>query len=152
MSEVPPQDSRGLFMLPQAPEQAGYYVYGTPTRGKAQYAHPSMLTLILAVEREWARTETRKFGVGNISVDGGAFFGHKSHRKGLEVDCRPVRKDGRHVPVTYDSPDYDQAATAKLIELFRACAAAPLAIFFNDVRIPGTRRLKNHDDHFHVQF
>lgn len=86
------------------------------------------------------------------SMDQVAYFGHKSHRKGLEVDCRPVRKDGRHVPVTYDSPDYDLAATTKLIGLFRACAAAPLVIFFNDVRIPGTRWLKKHDDHFHVQF
>lgn len=27
MPEVAPQDSRGLFMLPQAPEGAGYYTY-----------------------------------------------------------------------------------------------------------------------------
>lgn len=152
MREVPPQDSCGYFMLPQAPEEAGYYVYGTPAQGAAQYAHPSMMTLLLAVEREWSRTETRKFGVGNISVAGGLGFGHQSHRKGLEVDCRPVRKDGRQQPVTYLSPDYDRDATAKLIGLFRTCAAAPLVIFFNDGSIPGTRPLEKHNDHFHVQF
>jgi penicillin-insensitive murein endopeptidase len=27
-----PKDGRGFFMLPQAPEGAGYYVYGTPGR------------------------------------------------------------------------------------------------------------------------
>lgn len=152
MEEVAPQDSRGLFMLPQAPEGAGYYVYGTPSHGAAQYAHPTMMTLIHAVEREWALIESRRFGVGNISVAGGLAFGHKSHRKGLEVDVRPLRRDGHHVPVTFLSPDYDRYATSLLIQLFRTCAAAPLVIFFNDGKIPGTRPLVNHNDHFHVQF
>lgn len=152
MAEVAPQDSRGLFMLPQAPEGAGYYVYGTPVNGAAQYAHPNMMTLLFAVEREWVLVESRKFGVGNISVAGGLNFGHKSHRKGPEVDVRPVRKDGRPHSVTYLSPDYDRRATQLLIELFRACAASPLVIFFNDGKIPGTRPLTNHNEHFHVQF
>lgn len=152
MAEVAPQDSRGLFMLPQAPEGAGYYVYGTPANGAAQFAHPNMLSLLFAVEREWAIVDNRRFGVGNISVAGGLDFGHKSHRKGLEVDVRPLRKDGRHHPVTFLSPDYDRRATQILIELFHACAAGPLVIFFNDGKIPGTRPLARHDDHFHVQF
>ena len=33
MLEVQPRDKRGFFILPQAPEDAGYYVYGTPGRG-----------------------------------------------------------------------------------------------------------------------
>jgi penicillin-insensitive murein endopeptidase len=152
MAEVAPQDSRGLFMLPQAPEGAGYYVYGTPGNGAAHYAHPNMMTLLCAVEREWALIDSRKFGVGNISVAGGLDFGHKSHRKGLEVDVRPLRKDGGRYPVTYLSPDYDRQATLVLIQLFQACAAGPLVIFFNDGKIPGTRPLVNHNDHFHVQF
>ena len=152
MLAVAPQDERGLFMLPQAPEEAGYYVYGTPINGAAQFAHPNMMSLIFAVEREWALIETRKFGVGNISVAGGRAFGHKSHRKGLEVDVRPLRKDGRHIPVTFLSPDYDRHATQRLIQLFRDCVAAPLVIFFNDGKIPGTQPLEKHNDHFHVQF
>ena len=52
LSQLQPQDSRHYFMLPQAPEEAGYYVYGTPTGGKFQYAHPNMLTVLLWVERE----------------------------------------------------------------------------------------------------
>lgn len=152
MSEVAPQDARGLFMLPQAPEGSGYYVYGTPINGAAQYAHPNMMTLLLAVEREWILIDKRKFGVGNISVAGGLAFGHKSHRKGLEVDVRPLRKDGHQAPVTFLSPDYDRYGTQLLIQLFRACAAVPLVIFFNDGKIPGTRPLAGHNDHFHVQF
>jgi hypothetical protein len=41
-------------MLPRAPADAGYYVYGQlnnkPSHGEYQYAHPSMMTTILRVE------------------------------------------------------------------------------------------------------
>jgi penicillin-insensitive murein DD-endopeptidase len=45
------KDSRGFFVLPQAPEEGGYYVYGNvggvPGTGHlAQYAHPNLLSLI----------------------------------------------------------------------------------------------------------
>lgn len=152
MPDILPQDSRRFFMLPQAPEGAGYYVYGTPAKGAAQYAAPTMMTLLLMIEREWALIDKRKFGIGNISVADGAEFGHRSHRKGLEVDVRPIRKDGRQLPVTFLSPAYDLDATKVLIQLFRACTSHPLLIFFNDSRIPGTRPLADHNNHFHVQF
>jgi hypothetical protein len=54
MLEVQPRDSRGYFMLPQAPEDAGYYVDGTPDQGGGQYAHPAMMTLILFIEHQLA--------------------------------------------------------------------------------------------------
>lgn len=41
MLEVQPKDERDYFMLPQAPEDAGYYVYGTPTNGAGQFSHPA---------------------------------------------------------------------------------------------------------------
>jgi murein endopeptidase len=152
MPDISPQDSRKFFMLPQGPEGAGYYVYGTPTQGAAQYAHPAMATLLLMVEREWALIDKRKFGIGNISVADGAYFGHRSHRKGLEVDVRPLRQDGLRLPVTFSSPAYDLDATKALIQLFRACTSHPLLIFFNDIRIPAVRPLTDHNNHFHVQF
>jgi hypothetical protein len=51
--EVQHKDSRGYFMLPQAPEDAGYYVYGTPELGGGQNAHSLMMTVLLFSEREW---------------------------------------------------------------------------------------------------
>lgn len=139
-------------MLPQAPEGAGYYVYGTPAHGAAQFTHPTMMTLLLMVEREWALIDKRKFGIGNISVADGADFGHRSHRKGLEVDVRPLRRDGQRLPVKFTTAAYDLDATKTLIQLFRVCTSRPLLIFFNDSRIPGVRPLAGHDNHFHVQF
>lgn len=150
---VQPRDNRGFVMIPQAPEDAGYYAYGDPGAGVHQYVHPQMLSLILAVEREWQAIDARKFGVGDISSAGGPKMdGHESHRRGVEVDIRPMRKDGLHIGCTYQDSAYDRAGTEKLIKLFRAFAAGPLLIFFNDIKIPGVRPAAKHDNHFHVQF
>lgn len=152
MSGFQPHDKRGFFMLPQAPEEAGYYVYGKPDKGRAQYADARMLSLILAVEREWAAVDRRKFGVGNMSKAEGVKYDHATHMKGVEVDVRPLRKDGRHDVVLCTWPDYDLDGTTKLIEIFRSCFPGQLTIYFNDNRIPGVRPLGGHDNHFHVEF
>jgi penicillin-insensitive murein endopeptidase len=151
MLEVQPKDSRGYFMLPQAPEDAGYYVYGTPVQGAGQYAHPSLMTVLFVVEREWQKTDNRKFGIGNISLAGGGKFKpHATHKDGLQVDVRPLRKDGAHVPVTYFQAGYDKGATARLITLFQAHPAV-IKMYFNDLTIPGVCPLADHDNHFHVE-
>lgn len=152
MLKVHPQDSRGYFMLPQAPEGAGYYVYGTPENGASQYADPRLITIILFVEREWQLIDNRQFGIGNMSLaDGVKHKDHSSHMKGLEVDVRPVRKDGRHQSVRYFDSDYDSIATEKLINIFQNFAPGKMRIYFNDNRIPGVRHRDKHDNHFHFE-
>lgn len=164
MFEVQPQDSRRYFMLPQAPEEAGYYGYGNvggrPNTGHlAQYAHPGLLSLIFCIEREWQAIDDRKFGIGNISIAGGLPYDkHKSHQKGIEMDVRPVRKDrliGQSARLTRFDSAYDRGATIKLIQLF---VRHPLVkvVYFNDDKVQQAigghvRSLRNHDDHFHVE-
>jgi penicillin-insensitive murein endopeptidase len=149
MLKVQPKDSRGYFMLPQAPEDAGYYVYGTPGNGAGQYAHSTALSLIFFVEREWAAIDRRKFGVGNISLSGGGDYpDHDSHKDGLQIDVRLIRTDGCQLPVTYLSPDYDGDATAQLIAIFRSHPSVR-SILFNGP-VPGVTKAVRHDDHFHV--
>jgi len=151
LSQLQPHDSRTYFMLPQAPEEAGYYVYGTPTGGRFQYAHPSMMTMLLWVEREWATTDGRKFGIGNISKADGPRNEHSSHMNGLQVDVRAVRKDGLQLPVTWHDSEYDQEATGRLIGIF---FSHPLVtkILFNDKRAhPRVKPWPHHDNHFHVE-
>jgi murein endopeptidase len=153
MLEVQPKDNRGYFMLPQAPEGAGYYVYGTPSQGAGQYAHPAMMSMLLFVERQWLALDSRKFGIGNISLAGGNEYAkHRSHKTGLEVDVRPLRKDGKRIPVYWQWADqYDQAATAKLIELFRTYPGVG-KIYFNDPELHHLALpLVHHDHHFHVE-
>ncbi|NRR32664.1 penicillin-insensitive murein endopeptidase [Oxalobacteraceae bacterium] len=165
MLEVQPKDSRGYFMLPQAPEDAGYYVYGNvggrPNTGRlAQYAHPRLLALIFYIEREWQAIDDRKFGIGNISIAGGAEYdGHATHQNGVEMDIRPVRKDtlvGPAARLTRFDAAYDREATTNLIRLF---AEQPMVriIYFNDDHVQraiGGARVRSaarHDDHFHVE-
>ena len=155
MLEFEPKDSRSYFMLPQAPQDAGYYAYGQldkkPSHGKFQYAHPAMMTAILRVEREWQALDKRRFGVGDISLAGGPKHkDHQSHMKGLEVDVRPLRKDGVETGVCWWDQQYDREGTARLIELFRIFAPVVL-VYFNGPDIPFVTRMIRHDDHFHVQ-
>lgn len=150
----PTQDTRGFFMLPQAPMDSGYYTYGTmdgkPDRGGYQYAHPIMMTAILRVGLEWQAIDKRRFGVGNISrADRKNDDEHKTHLDGLEVDVRPLRKDGLHLPVRWTDQQYDRGTTAKLIELFRTLAPV-VVVYFNDPEIPFVRPRILHDNDFHV--
>lgn len=151
----PPEDSRHFFMLPQAPMDSGYYVYGElhkkPARGAYQYASPPMMTAILCVAFEWQAIDRRRFGVGDISLAGGvATSDHYSHKNGLQVDIRPLRKDGLEEGVIWSDSHYDKEGTERLIAMFRTFAPV-VQIFFNDPNIPFVKKLKNHDNHFHVE-
>jgi hypothetical protein len=150
----PVKDSRGFFMLPQAPMDSGYYVYGNlygkPAKGAYQYAHPIMMTAILTIALEWQAIDKRRFGVGDISLPSGIPTpDHGGHKSGLNVDIRPLRKDGREEPVRWGDPQYDQEATQALINLFHIFAPVQ-GIIFNDPGIPFLQRASKHDDHFHV--
>lgn len=65
------------------------------------------------------------------------------------MTVRPVRKDGLEEPVEWSQPQYDKAATAKLIELFRTFSPVKF-ILFNDASIAFVKPAGRHDDHFHV--
>ncbi|MCS0592039.1 penicillin-insensitive murein endopeptidase [Massilia norwichensis] len=150
----PIRDKRGFFMLPRSPMESGYYNYGLldkkPDRGGYQYPHPVMMQAILRVGLEWQAIDKRRIGIGNISrADGFNDRDHASHQDGLQVDIRPVRKDGLEMPVTHMDRQYDKDATAKVIELFRTFAPVKF-VLFNDTSIPFVKWAEHHDDHFHV--
>lgn len=151
---MPTRDKRGFFMLPRSPMESGYYAYGRmnnkPDRGGYQYPHPIMMQAILRVALEWQAIDPRRIGIGNISrANGFDDDDHASHLDGLQVDVRPVRKDGLEIPVTWLDGQYDRDATARLIGLFRTFAPVR-QVLFNDASIPFVKSAKRHDDHFHV--
>jgi hypothetical protein len=151
-------------MLPQAPEEAGYYVYGNvgglPGTGHlAQYAHHNLMSLIFWVEREWQAIDNRKFGIGNISVANGLKYDHRTHMKGIEMDIRPVRKDkmvGQAARCSYtDKAVYDCEATIKLVRLFLQHPMVRI-VYFNDDKVQKAcgGRVKSwpdHNDHLHIE-
>jgi hypothetical protein len=109
-----------------------------------------MMTAILRVALEWQAIDERRIGVGNISrADGFDDDDHVSHLDGLQVDIRPLRKDGLEKPVVWTDRRYDKEATAKLIGLCRTFAPVKI-VLFNDTSIPFVKWTKGHDDHFHV--
>lgn len=144
------QDKRGFFILPQAPEECGYYTYGTPANGAGQYTHPALISVIFQVSHRWIGIDERRFGIGNISLaNGGPFEGHKGHKSGLEVDVRPIRKDGKEIAITRFDAQYDRDATARLIRLFlETCRVSK--IYFNDPTIPRVKQALHHNNHFHI--
>ena len=150
MVPIQPRDGRGYFMLPQAPEDAGYYVYGSPEQGGGQFAHQAMLSLLFWVEHQWQPTYARKFGIGNISrADGVKYPKHDTHKDGLQVDVCALRFDGQHTGVWWQHQGYDRISTARLIALFRSHPSVS-KILFNDPEIHGVMPWEHHDDHFHV--
>ena len=148
---MPWQDSRGYFMLPQQREESAYYTYGTPASGRAQYAHPNLLTFLFRIEHVWGGLDRRRIGVGNISLAGGpAFKPHRGHQNGLQVDLRPFRTDGKETGVHYRDPAYDRAATARLVQLMWQTGMVT-RVFFNDPKIPRVQPQDGHNDHLHVE-
>jgi penicillin-insensitive murein endopeptidase len=149
MNARPIQDSRKFFVMPQGYEGGGYYVYGTPGDGNAQFSSPKLISLVTQIASAWAAQDSRKFGVGNVSRAGGGATDHETHRSGLEVDIRPLRKDGRQVPCLISDGQYDREATRALIQLFFETQFVQ-SIIFNDGRIAGVRSGPGHSNHFHV--
>jgi hypothetical protein len=140
---------------------SGYYTYGTDKSGKlgtgpnAQWGTPKTMQVIGAVADKLASGDRyTPFGVGNISLQGGADFsgpyGHAGHRDGQGIDVRPARTDGKQESVTYKDATYDQAATQRLVDAFRSTGQVG-TIYFNDPGIRGVTPWPKHDGHLHVQ-
>jgi hypothetical protein len=85
-------------------------------------------------------------------ADGSAYDKHKpagDHTTGTGIDIRPIRKDGRDLPITYEQPGYDREATQQLVDTLLATGGVK-RIFFNDPQIKGVSPWKGHDNHLHV--
>lgn len=145
-----PIDSKGLFLLPQYQEDTAYYVYGSPGNGMARFAHQRMITFLMHVQFEWSKSDSRKIGVGNITLMNGLTDkDHQSHKAGLDVDIRPIRKDGKELPTTCKSVSYDRHATLRLVQIMQQTGLLR-TILFNDSLLPGVKPWVGHDDHLHI--
>jgi len=131
---------------------------GLTTNNRTSNSHWGKLQVITALQQIgelWAATKTTPISVGQISRrNGGPFPPHKSHRTGIDVDIRPMRKDGKNLPVTVHDKQYDAGATRAVVEMIRGNAKVKL-ILFNDPALVAsglTRKYAGHDNHLHIRF
>lgn len=120
-----------------------------------QFGQRSSIDAAIAVGIAWdALHPNHPFSIGQISKKGGGPFPpHLSHRLGIDIDVRPMRKDGANQPVTIDDAQYDRPFTTELIDLWWTKAPVQ-AVFFNDQTVIDkklSRFVKGHGNHFHVR-
>jgi len=127
----------------------GYYSYSPPNN---QYGDPAMVQVVEEAGDLWMGLHPDKpFGVGDISrPGGGAFPPHTGHRLGLEVDVRPLRLDGRGLPVQVSNPAYSRALTQDLVNVFRLDPRVG-TILFNDPGVTTVRPYPGHHNHLHIR-
>jgi hypothetical protein len=144
---APRRTSRaGYIQLPAA--GPGFATYGAASR---RWGRPA---LVYGIERAGQRMRARgrpRIGVGDISLEnGGNISGHASHERGVDVDVRPMRNDGREGRVTRFERTYSRDLTRELIQELRAQIPTRL-VLFNDLRVGGVLPWPGHDNHFHFR-
>ena len=120
-----------------------------------QFGQQSTIDAAIRVAASWnEKHSNRPFSIGQISKKGGGPMPpHKSHQLGVDVDVRPMRKDGENAPVTITDSQFDRELTTELIKVWWRLAPTQ-AVFFNDQSVidAGLSRFVNgHHNHFHVR-
>jgi hypothetical protein len=120
-----------------------------------QFGQQSTIDAAIRVAASWnEKHSNRPFSIGQISKKGGGPMPpHKSHQLGVDVDVRPMRKDGENAPVTITDSQFDRELTTELIKLWWRLGPTQ-AVFFNDQSVidAGLSRFVNgHHNHFHVR-
>jgi murein endopeptidase len=138
-------------MLPD--EGPGFVGYNRD--GNDRFATASTVAAVVRAGLLFSLVSDVPFSVGDMSRRGGGPFpGHSSHKDGVDVDVRPLRADGKNLPVVWRDAAYSRERTRRLIHVVRA-AAAVHTILFND---PELRRaglatfFAGHDNHLHIRF
>jgi murein endopeptidase len=126
----------------------GYYLYSDHDK---VWGTPSTIQSVKTLAAN-LKQQGLTIGVGHISFANGARMPpHQSHRRGVDVDIRPQRKDGVRTGVKITADAYDREKTRKVVDELRKDQNLSF-IFFNDNEIEGVRFWAGHDDHLHVRF
>lgn len=113
--------------------------------------------MLLAISYNWYGSYPNgpRIGIGDISFQGGGTMPpHQEHRRGFNVDIRPMRFDWQEIPVNWFDAAYNRSLTRELIQFIRASCHVG-NIRFNDVNLINeglVQQTKGHDNHLHVDF
>jgi peptidoglycan hydrolase-like protein with peptidoglycan-binding domain len=127
--------------------------------GLANWGTGAAVAQIEAAAKVVAAAGYGRVAVGDVGFEhGGAIRGHTTHRLGLDVDVRLMRKnnDQCQYPSNYRLGSYDRTATRALIKAIRAAAPGHVKlIYFNDpvlIKEGLVRANPGHDDHLHIRY
>jgi peptidoglycan hydrolase-like protein with peptidoglycan-binding domain len=133
--------------------------YSTVNRTEGNWGTAAAVGQTEAASIAFAGKRLGGVAVGDVSLEhGGKMPGHQTHRVGLDVDLRPVRRDREQCSAgtNYRSSTYDRSATRELIRTVRAAAPGHVKlIYFNDpqlIREGLVTWYAGHDDHLHVRY
>ena len=148
----------GLTEVP-ASGGTGWYRYDTGDMSKSRIMHFGTANTVQAVydvARSFAiGLPGFPIGVGDLSSAMGTNLGrHSTHQKGLNVDVRPLRKDGAQQPTNINDTQYSRENTLLLVDAFLAHRNVD-RLLFNDADIINKRKPRvhsspGHDNHLHV--
>jgi len=140
-------------MLPSIGE--GYKTYSDD--GNDHFGLASTIRALQDIARLWKQKHPDiLLQIGDISRKGGGSFlpVHKSHRNGVDVDVRPIKKDGSEGGVHMNDTRYSHELTKELVQIARQLHPG-MMILFNDpklIRAGLTRPFPGHSDHLHFRF
>jgi hypothetical protein len=131
----------------------GFYSF---SRAGRRFGMAEVVDALVRVAAGWAATYPRgpRIGMGDLSFRcGGVMPPHASHRRGVDIDIRPMRSDGQDGRVAYNEPGYSRALTQDLVNRLRRNGRLRVQfIFFNDPGVTGVRNWPGHHNHLHVRF
>src|SRR5262249_5742864 len=133
--------NRGSYsLLPQGGN--GYYSYASMDR---QFGTSATTAALLRIAGRFAAQYPGvPLGIGDMSFASGAeMFPHKTHRNGRNADIRPLRVDGKKLPVTIFNPEYSRERTGALVAIIRADVNFK-SVLFNDSAIAGLTHWDGH--------
>lgn len=156
---VGPETWRNLAWHYDYPDLSANFCDQDPDgNGDANWATAAAVAQLEAAAKSF--TGHGKLPLGDAGFEhGGDIPGHGSHDMGMDIDIWPIRTDSAQCSagrITWQSPQYDQAATRALAKAVRDAAPGHVKlIFFNDPDLIAeglTTQFPNHDNHLHVRY
>lgn len=118
---------------------------------------PDTVNSLENLGEKWAEDNDVLLQYSDISKkDGGYLSPHASHQKGIDIDIRPVRNDGKEGTTSINDSTYSRDKTRELINDILATGDVKI-IYFNDPVLieefkPKVKKWDGHEDHLHVRY
>lgn len=134
------------------PYREGQGLYVKMSGSNSLFGTPKTLASIQSLARRVAEKLGANLGIVDLSYEGGgAHPDHTSHRRGVDVDIRPLRKDKKNEGVKISDSAYSREFTKAMVGYLKEDPNLQL-ILFNDTQIQGVTVAAGHDNHLHVRF